>query len=105
MIDIKNRVKSVSDREQWAARRGGFMAKVTATKLVWFPPKPVETTGKVASAAREGTRRAAKKSTGAAKKATGAAKKGTRGAAKGTSGAARKTTGAARKTTGTDKKT
>ena len=46
MIDIKNRLKSVSDTRQWAARRGDFMAKVAATKLVWFPPKPVETTAK-----------------------------------------------------------
>ena len=65
MIEIKSRWKSVTDREKWAARGASFVAKAKATKVVWFPPKPVETGKKAASTAKK----AAKKSTGAAKKA------------------------------------
>ena len=41
MIEIKNRFKSVTDRGEWAARGSSFVAKVKATKMVWFPPGPV----------------------------------------------------------------
>ena len=74
MIDIKNRLKSVSDTRQWTARRGDFMAKVAATKLVWFPPKPEETTKKATSTAKKAT----KKTTGTAKKVTKGTKKATK---------------------------
>jgi hypothetical protein len=83
MIEIK-RWKSVTDREKWAARGASFVAKAKATKVVWFPPEPVETGRKAASTAKKTTKRATKKSTAAAKKSTGAAKK--------TTGAAKKTT-------------
>ena len=43
MIEIQSRWKSVTDREKWAARGASFVAKVKATKVVWFPPNPVET--------------------------------------------------------------
>jgi hypothetical protein len=73
MIGIK-RWKSVTDREKWAARGASFVAKAKATKVVWFPPKPVETGKEAASTAKKATTRATKKTTGAAKKTTGAAK-------------------------------
>jgi hypothetical protein len=76
MIEIK-RWKSVTDREKWAARGASFVAKAKATKVVWFPPKPVETGKKAASTAKKATTRATEKTTGAAKKTTGAAKKTT----------------------------
>ena len=88
MIEIKSRLKGVTDRGQWAAHGASFVAKVKATKAVWFPPQPVETGKKAVSAAKNAT-------TGATKKTTGAATKTT---AKKTS-AAKKTTGAAKKTT------
>jgi DNA-binding protein HU-beta len=79
MIEIKSQLKGVADKEKWAARGASFMAKVKATKVVWFPPEPVETGKKAVSTAKEttktATKRATKKTTGAAKKTTGAAKK------------------------------
>ena len=79
MVETKSRWKSVAGREKWAARGASFMAKVKATKVVWFPPEPVETGKKAVSTAKEttktATKRATKKTTGAAKKTTGAAKK------------------------------
>ncbi|HSE47395.1 MAG TPA: hypothetical protein VLA89_19020 [Gemmatimonadales bacterium] len=85
MIEIKTRWKSVTDREKWAARGASFVAKAKATKVVWFPPNPVETGERAALTAKKATK-------GATKKTTGAAKKTTKGATKKTSGAARKTT-------------
>ena len=90
MIEIK-RWKSVTDRGKWAARGASFVAKAKATKVVWFPPKPVETGKKAASTAKKATTRATEKTTGAAEKTTGAAKK--------TTGAAKKTTGVAKNVT------
>ena len=43
MIEIRSGLKSVTDREKWAARGASFVAKAKATKAVWFPPEPVET--------------------------------------------------------------
>jgi len=74
MTEIKSRLKSVTDREQWAARGASFMAKAKATKVVWFPPTPVETGKKAASTAKKATKKAAKTSTGAAKKTTSGTK-------------------------------
>ncbi len=71
MIEIKSGWKSVTDREKWAARGASFVAKAKATKVVWFPPEPVETGKKAAST----TKRATKKTTGAAKKTTKGTKK------------------------------
>jgi hypothetical protein len=111
MIEIK-RWKSVTDREKWAARGASFVAKAKATKVVWFPPKPVETGKGAASTAKKATTRATKKTTGAAEKATtratkkttGAAEKTTTRATKKTTGAAEKATGAAEKATGAAEK-
>ena len=75
MIEIRSGMKSVTDREKWAARGASFVAKAKATKAVWFPPEPVETGRKAASTAKKASKRATKKSSGAAKKAAGAAKK------------------------------
>ena len=92
MIDVRSRLKSVTDREKWAASGASFVAKVKATKAVWFPPtaggtgkKAAGTAKKTTAKATRGGRKTAKKGTGAAKKT---AKKGT-GAAKKT---AKKTT-------------
>ena len=100
MIEIKSQLKSVTDREKWAARGASFMAKVKATKVVWFPPEPVETGKKAVSTAKKttktatktATKRATKKTTGAAKKTTGAAKKMTDGTKKVTNPVRRKKT-------------
>lgn len=75
MIEIQSRWKSVTDREKWAARGASFVAKAKATKVVWFPPKPVETGKKAASTAKKATKRVTKKTTGAAKKTTNGTKK------------------------------
>ena len=74
MIEIESRWKSVTDREKWAARGASFVAKAKATKVVWFPPNPVETGEKAASTAKKAAKGATKKTTGAAKKTTGTAK-------------------------------
>ena len=68
MIEIKSRWTSARDKEKWAARGASFVAKVKATKVVWFPPKPVES-GKTAAATAKKT---AKKTTNGTEKVTGA---------------------------------
>jgi hypothetical protein len=75
MIEIKNRLKSVTDTEKWATRGASFVAKAKATKVVWFPPEPAETGKKAASGAKKATTKATKKTAGAARKTTGSAKK------------------------------
>lgn len=74
MIEIRSRWKSVTNTGKWAAGGASFVAKAKATKAVWFPPKPVETSKKAASAAKKATKKATK---GATNKTTGAAKKTT----------------------------
>ena len=96
MIDLKSPLKGAADREAWAARGSTFVAKVQATKLVWFPPEPVKAGTKAATRATKATKKAAggtakkttrtttaaaKKSRSGTKKATGAAKKATSGKA------------------------
>ena len=56
MIEIKSRWESVTGKEQWAARGASFMAKVKATKMVWFPPEPVETGKQAAATAKKATK-------------------------------------------------
>ena len=92
MIDLKSPLKSATDRGAWAERGSTFVAKVQATKLVWFPPEPVKSGTKAATRATKATKKAAggatkkttrtatsaaKKSSSGTKKATGAAKKAT----------------------------
>ena len=85
MIDIRSGLRSVANREKWAARGASFVAKAKATKVVWFPPEPVDTGAKAASTATKATKKATTKATrqtagrttGAAKKATSATKKAT----------------------------
>ena len=77
MIDLNSQLQGVADREKWAARGASFVAKVQATKAVWFPPKPVESGKKAASAAKKTTKRATKKTAGAAKATTKGTKKAT----------------------------
>jgi K+-sensing histidine kinase KdpD len=74
-MDINSRLKSVTDREKWAARGASFVAKLKATKVVWFPPEPAKAGKKTAAAAKKSTKRVTKKTTSAAKKtSTGATK-------------------------------
>jgi hypothetical protein len=96
MMELKGRLDQVADREKWAARGASFVAKLKATKLVWFPPRPVEDGTAAVTAAKKTTARAAKKSTSAARKTANGTSKRTSGAAKKTSGAAKKTSQAAR---------
>jgi hypothetical protein len=81
-LDLRSSVDKVTDRQAWASRGAAFMAKVKATKTVWFPPKPAaagrdagkaaaKATGTTAKKTTKKTARATKKTT----KATGAAKK------------------------------
>src|SRR5262249_21381012 len=74
MIGIKSRWDGVGDRQKWAARGATFMAKVKATKAVWFPPTPAETGSKTASTAKKTTKKATKKTAAAARKTAGAKK-------------------------------
>jgi hypothetical protein len=74
MIEIKSQWKSVTDKEKWRARGASFVVKAKATKVVWFPPKPVETGKKAASTAKNSAKRTTKKTTGAAKKTTNGTK-------------------------------
>ena len=77
-MDLRSDLSRVTDRATWAGRGASFMAKLKATKAVWFPPKPVGTGKGAASAAKKTTKKAANKSTqkttGTAKKATSTAK-------------------------------
>ena len=93
MIDIRRELKGVADREKWAARGASFVAKARATKVVWFPPEPVEGGKKAASAATKATTRATGKTAAAGPKAT----KKTTGAGKKTTSAAKKVTNPARR--------
>jgi hypothetical protein len=68
MLEIKSRLKGLTDREKWIDRRTSFVAKAKATKVVWFPPKPAGT-GKSATTTKKTTKRAAKKTTGTVAKA------------------------------------
>ena len=79
MVEVTSQWKSVADRERWAVRGASFVAKLKATKVVWFPPKPVETGATAASTATKVTGKTTKK---AAKKATKKAASTTTGAAK-----------------------
>ena len=53
MVETKSRWKSVAGREKWAARGASLVAKTKATKVVWFPPKPVENGKKSAATAKK----------------------------------------------------
>ena len=86
MTEFKSRWKSLTNRGQWAVRGSAFAGKVKATKAVWFPPEPVKTGEKAASAAKNGAKKTSKK--------TGSK---TGGAAKKTARAGKKTTGTATK--------
>ena len=68
MIDMTTRIKSVTDREKWAARGASVLAKAKATKQVWFPPEPEKAAKKTASTARKTTRKRAAAAKGTTKK-------------------------------------
>ena len=82
MVEIKSQLTSLTDREKWAARGASFVAKLKATKMVWFPGEPVEAGKKTAASAKKATKGATKKTTGAAKKTTNAARATTSGTKK-----------------------
>ena len=64
MLEIKNRWKSVTDKQKWAARGASFVTKAKATKVVWFPPQPIETGKQAASTVKKTTHTAKKTSNG-----------------------------------------
>jgi len=101
MSKITDPLKSVTDKGQWAARRASFMAKVKATKAVWFPPGPVGTGENAASTAKKATKRTGGAAKKTAKKTTAAAKKAggpkTKAATKKASGGAKKVTSPVRR--------
>jgi hypothetical protein len=74
-MEFKRQLESVTDRDQWRVRGAEFVAKVKATKLVWFPPRPASAAGTAAGTAKKATKQATKKSTSATKRSTGAAKR------------------------------
>jgi hypothetical protein len=74
MIQMQSRLKGVTDRAKWSARGASFVAKLNATKVVWFPPQAVETGKKNAATAKRVTERATKRTTGAAKTVRGTKK-------------------------------
>ena len=99
MIDIRSRWKSVTDREKWAAGGASFVAKVKATKVVWFPPGPDETGKKAAATAKKATSQASRGGKKTAKKGTSAAKKTAKKRSSAAKKTAKKGTSAAKKTT------
>ena len=98
MIDLKNRWKSATDQAAWNARGATFVAKVQATKAVWFPPGPTDTGKKTVAAAKKTTKGAARKTSGAAKKTTGTARK--KSVAAKSNGGAKKVSASARQKKG-----
>jgi len=77
MVEITSHWNDVTDKEKWATRRASFVAKLSATKAVWFPPKPEATAKKAGATAKKATKRATRKTTSGAKKRATAAKKAT----------------------------
>ena len=78
MIDVKSGFKSVSDKDRWADRGASLVAKLKATKAVWFPPEPVKSGKKATSTAKRATKKSARKATAAAGKTTGGTKRVTK---------------------------
>ena len=59
MSDMQSRLKSMTDKKQWAARGATFKAKALATKAVWFPAEPVKAGKKPVSKAKRTTKKTA----------------------------------------------
>ena len=78
MVELKSGLKSVTDKKQWADRGAAFVAKVKATKAVWFPPEPVKTGKQAASTAKKATKKSTRKTTAAARKSTAGTKRVTK---------------------------
>jgi hypothetical protein len=81
VLDLKSAWSRVGDKRTWDARRATFVAKLGATKAVWFPPGPTSTPKKAAAKGRKTTKKTAKKTSRAATKA----KRPTKQAASGSS--------------------
>jgi len=69
MMDLKHVWNQAMDKKSWTARRTTFVAKLGATKAVWFPPEPTGTAKKAAAKGRKTTKKAAGKTTRATTKA------------------------------------
>lgn len=69
MVDIKRGWKNVSDRGKWTARGATVVAKVKATKVVWFPPRPGNAGKAAASTTGKATKKGTKRPTRMAKQA------------------------------------
>jgi hypothetical protein len=61
MVEIKSGLNRLVDKGRWADRGGSFVAKVKATKAVWFPPKAPETGKQAVSTAKKTATKTAKK--------------------------------------------
>lgn len=80
MIELKSGFQSVTDKERWADGGASLVAKLKATKAVWFPPEPTKSGKKATSTAKKATKKAAKKATKkSTRKATAAARKSSGG--------------------------
>jgi hypothetical protein len=66
MFDMKSRLQTVANKEKWASRGASVMAKVKATKLVWFPPKPAQAGKDAVSAGGQAAQNTGERITGAA---------------------------------------
>jgi hypothetical protein len=75
VLDIKDSLRKVTDRQRWSARSASFVAKAKATKAVWFPPNPGDTGKKAASTAKKASKGTAGRATRAAKKKTASSTK------------------------------
>ena len=69
MMNLKQVWHQAVDKQAWSARRTALMAKLGATKAVWFPPDPTSTAKKAASKGRKTTKKTAKKTARSATKA------------------------------------
>jgi hypothetical protein len=76
MLDVKSVWSRVGDTKTWRARRAAFVAKLGATKAVWFPPEPAGTARKATAQGRKTAKRTARKTsrTATQAKAKGATK-------------------------------
>jgi len=68
-MDLRRGLSTATDRTAWLGRGAASMAKLKATKTVWFPPKPAAA-GKAASTGKKTAKKAAKKTTRTVKSTT-----------------------------------
>ena len=72
-MDLKSGLSRVTDRAAWQTRGASFVAKLKATRTVWFPATSGRA-GKAASTGKKTAKKAAKKTTRTAKQTTSGTK-------------------------------